>query len=163
MLRIVLLTLSLTLSLAASAFVVETPTTPTTAPTFQQIDKEELASTLGRDLTFKERLAVNTFNKRNLRALRKANKRTLKGLPPVQSNNGSNGWAIAGFACGVVGLLFVGGLLLGPCAIVFSVLGMKKSRQEGAPLKGLAIAGLVCGILASFIWLIILIAAASTL
>ena len=55
------------------------------------------------------------------------------------SGNGS-GWGIASFACGFVGL-FAGALILGPLAIIFGALGLKKK------LRGLAIAGLILGIL----------------
>lgn len=55
-------------------------------------------------------------------------------------SEGGGGWGIAAFACGIVGLL-VAPLLLGPLAIVFGALGLKKK------LKGLAIAGLILGIL----------------
>lgn len=50
------------------------------------------------------------------------------------------GWGIASLACGFVGL-FVGSLILGPLAIIFGALGLKKR------LKGLAIAGMILGLI----------------
>jgi hypothetical protein len=50
------------------------------------------------------------------------------------------GWGIASLACGVLGLLFLP-ILFGPLAIIFGALGLKKK------LKGLAIAGLVLGVI----------------
>lgn len=59
--------------------------------------------------------------------------------PPAQQGGG--GWAIASLSCGVVGLL-VAGIPLGIAAIIFGVLGLSGNR----PLKGLAIAGMIIGI-----------------
>ena len=54
-------------------------------------------------------------------------------------SGGGGGWGIAAIACGFVGLFFAP-LLLGPLAIIFGAIGLKKD------LKGLAIAGLILGI-----------------
>jgi len=59
-----------------------------------------------------------------------------------RSQKEGGGWAIASLACGVTGLL-VAGLPLGICAVIFGVLGMSQDR----PLQGLAIAGLIIGII----------------
>lgn len=57
----------------------------------------------------------------------------------------SNGLAIAGFVCSIVGLIIFG-LILGLLAVIFSAIGLKRA-QAGAKGKGLAIAGLVIGII----------------
>ncbi len=59
----------------------------------------------------------------------------------VNSGGGSDtaGWGIAAFACSFVGL-FVLGILFGILGIVFGAIGLNKS------LKGLAIAGLILGV-----------------
>jgi hypothetical protein len=59
----------------------------------------------------------------------------------VNSGGGSDtaGWGIAAFACSFVGL-FVLGILFGILGIVFGAIGINKS------LKGLAIAGLILGV-----------------
>jgi len=76
-----------------------------------------------------------------------------------------NGLGIAGFVTGLVGLLLcwvpVFGLILAGCGIVLSAVGMSQSTRTGAN-KGLAIAGLVLGIVASIPALFILIAVAAT-
>lgn len=56
--------------------------------------------------------------------------------------------ATVGYVCGV-DVLFVFGIVLGPPRIIFSAIGMKRSRVDGAPLRGLVIAGFVCGIIAT--------------
>jgi uncharacterized protein DUF4190 len=63
------------------------------------------------------------------------------GAPPP---NRGNGLAVAALVCGIVGLLCLG-FILGPLAIIFGGVGISKANQ-GADHKGLAIAGLVLGI-----------------
>lgn len=62
-------------------------------------------------------------------------------LSSAVSSNGK-GMSIAALVCGIVGL-FVGGLILGPLAIIFGAIGMKRGG------RGMAIAGLICGIVAT--------------
>ena len=64
---------------------------------------------------------------------------------------GGKGMSVAALVCGIVGLFF-GGLILGPLAIVFGAIGMKRDG------RGMAIAGLVCGIVATLFSLLILAA-----
>lgn len=64
-----------------------------------------------------------------------------------------NGLAIAGFVCSLVGLFLGFVAVLG---IIFSAIGLSKSNNQGAPHRGMAIAGLVIGIVAGGVWLIIL-------
>ena len=59
--------------------------------------------------------------------------------------------SVAALVCGIVGLFF-GGLILGPLAIIFGAIGMKRDG------RGMAIAGLVCGIVATLFSLLILAA-----
>ena len=51
--------------------------------------------------------------------------------------------------------LFVGGIILGPLAIIFGVIGMKRDG------RGMAITGLVCGIVASLFSLLVIAAVLS--
>lgn len=61
----------------------------------------------------------------------------------------TNGWAIASLICGIIGCIpFLTSLL----AILFGILGIKKSSQPMTGGKGLAIAGLVLGILGVLGW-----------
>jgi hypothetical protein len=64
---------------------------------------------------------------------------------------GGKGISIAAMVCGIVGL-FAGGIILGPLAIIFGAIGMKRDG------RGMAITGLVTGIIAS-LWSILVIAA----
>ena len=65
--------------------------------------------------------------------------------PAVQQ---SNGMAVASLVLGIVSLIlfftFVPPFILGGLAVLFGILGLSKAKQ-GAPNKGLAIAGIVCG------------------
>ena len=63
---------------------------------------------------------------------------------------GGPGLGIAALCCGILGFIFMP-YLLGPLAIVFGALGLK---NDG---KGMAIAGLVLGILQVFLLLIVVL------
>ena len=67
------------------------------------------------------------------------------------ASGGGKGMSVAALVCGIVGLFF-GGLILGPLAIIFGAIGMKRDG------RGMAIAGLVCGIVATLFSLLILAA-----
>ena len=73
----------------------------------------------------------------------------------------SNGIGIAGFVCGLVGLVLCWvpwlGLLLALVGIALSAVGISQGKKKGASI-GLAIAGLVCGIIALIPAIIILVA-----
>lgn len=83
------------------------------------------------------------------------------GPPVPEPQRGSNGLATAGFVLGLLGLLgswipvlnFVG-ILLGVVGAVLAAVGLAKSKRVGAG-KGLAIAGLVLGVLAVIIAIVI--------
>ena len=67
-----------------------------------------------------------------------------------------NGMALAGYYCGVVGLLPVLGLVLGVLAIVFGILGLKhKSRHPAHGGTAHTIVGIVLGAFgALYNWLV---------
>ncbi len=73
------------------------------------------------------------------------------GYPPYAAvpPQPANGMGIAGFVTGLVGLVLFWipliGLLIAGAGIVLSAMGMSRGRRTGAS-TGLAIAGLVCGI-----------------
>src|SRR5918996_2812613 len=85
--------------------------------------------------------------------------------PPAERPQGHPGMAVAGFVCGLVGLVlsaiiicfFIGGpvALVG---VVLSAIGLRQANERGAK-RGLAIAGLVCGVIGVLIALVITIAA----
>ena len=62
--------------------------------------------------------------------------------PPPPSGNG---FAVASLICSILGfcVFFLGGLL----GVIFGLLGLRRAREPGAPGKGLAIAGIVIGVL----------------
>ena len=69
---------------------------------------------------------------------------------PVRS--GGPGMGIAALCCGILGFLFLpSAILLGPLAIIFGVLGL---RNDG---RGMAITGIVLGILQVILVLVILL------
>ncbi|PPK85503.1 uncharacterized protein DUF4190 [Neolewinella xylanilytica] len=108
------------------------------------LDRHDVEASLGRKLTFRERIALG-IAKRQSRRADSAQGEVSQG----------NGMAVAGFVCGVVGL-FVFGVILGPLAVVFSAIGLGKARREGLPLKGLAVAGLILGIVGTIGALIVI-------
>jgi hypothetical protein len=57
----------------------------------------------------------------------------------------SNGLAIAALVCGLVGLLAFS-VILGPLAIVFGGVGLSRAKK-GARHRGMAIAGVVLGVI----------------
>ena len=63
------------------------------------------------------------------------------------SSGGGNGFSIASLVLGILGLFSYYGLLLGPLAIIFGIIGL---NREG---RGMALAGLILGILDIIIWL----------
>jgi hypothetical protein len=71
-----------------------------------------------------------------------------------------NPMAVAGFVCSLCGLIPWLGLIAAVCGIVFSALGLSKAKTTGNG-KGLAIAGLIIGIVLTLPALIIIIAALS--
>jgi hypothetical protein len=75
--------------------------------------------------------------------------------PPRQSN----GLAIASLVCGIVGMLFFG-IVLGPLAVIFGAVGLSRANR-GASGRGQAIAGLILGIVATVLAIVILAAVES--
>jgi hypothetical protein len=71
----------------------------------------------------------------------------------------SNGLAIASLVCGIVGLL-VFGVVLGPLAVIFGSVGLSRANR-GASGKGMAIAGLVMGSIATVVAIALIALAAS--
>jgi hypothetical protein len=57
----------------------------------------------------------------------------------------SNGMAVAALACGIVGL-FVLEIILGPLAIIFGAIALRQAGH-GAGRRGIALAGLILGII----------------
>jgi len=84
------------------------------------------------------------------------------GAPPAQQ--GSNGLAIAALIVGILSILLglflfflFAGLGLGLVAVVLGVLGSNRARAMGGNGRGLAIAGIVTGLLGGLINLVIIL------
>jgi hypothetical protein len=86
------------------------------------------------------------------------NRSTISPTGYGSSTQGSNGLAIAGLVCGLVGVLFFN-IILGPLAIIFG--GVAWSRaNHGARHKGMAIAAVVLGVVDLVIFAVMLAVAA---
>ena len=105
----------------------------------QTITKKTLELTIGRPLTWKEKLAFPLIK----RQLLKSKKFT---TAPFEEKK-TDGLAVAGFICGLVSV-FVAGIILGILGIIFSAiaLGRIKNNPDTRSGRGLAIAGLILGI-----------------
>ena len=77
-----------------------------------------------------------------------------------------NGFAVTALVTGIVGLCLcwvpVLDVLLGTVAIVFGALGWWQHSSKGRGGFGLAIAGLVCGVLTVLVFAVLLAATAAT-
>lgn len=83
------------------------------------------------------------------------------GYPPAAPSAGTNGLGVAGFVTGLLGLIFCWvpwmGILLAIVGVILSGAGMSQGKKRGQS-TGLAIAGLVCGIIALIPAVIIMVA-----
>ena len=77
------------------------------------------------------------------------------GGPPQQ---GTSGLAIASLVCSLVGLLFCG--LPAILGVIFGGVAMSQTKDNARPGRGLAMAGLIVGILAVLVWAALWIAVA---
>lgn len=121
--KVILLVLLFSMTLLPQSFAVVVSNAESTTATAQK-------------LTFKQKMAMKLFKSK----AKKANKENDKVM---------NGFAVAGFVCAVVGV-FVAGFLLGTLGVVFSAIAMNKIKKNPEKFKGkgMAIAGLVIGIVA---------------
>jgi hypothetical protein len=62
--------------------------------------------------------------------------------------------AIASLVCGIIGLL-VFGIILGPLAVIFGGVGLSRANR-GASGKGMAIAGLILGLIATVVAIVLI-------
>lgn len=88
---------------------------------------------------------------------------TSYGYEPAPAQQGSNGMAIAALVLGILsllGLLLVfPGLILGVIALILGIVGVRKANNIAGPgaRKGMAIAGLVMGAIATILSVLMLI------
>ncbi|MFI0236227.1 DUF4190 domain-containing protein [Streptomyces sp. NPDC016845] len=76
----------------------------------------------------------------------------------ASSGTRTNGLAIAGLVCGIVGLFFLS-FVLGPLAIIFGALALRQRAASGG--AGMAKAGLILGIVDVILFVVLMIAAAN--
>jgi len=69
------------------------------------------------------------------------------GVPPTAPR--SNGWALASLICGILGCV---PLITSLCAVIFGVIGIRKANEPQTGGRGMAIAGLILGILGVVAW-----------
>ncbi|AYG78067.1 hypothetical protein DWB77_00174 [Streptomyces hundungensis] len=70
----------------------------------------------------------------------------------------TNGLAVAGLVCGIVGIFFLN-IVLGPLAIVFGAVALRQSAAKGG--GGMAKAALALGIIDVLLFVVLLMVAAS--
>jgi hypothetical protein len=78
---------------------------------------------------------------------------TATSAAPARTQN-SNGLAIAGLVCGLVGLLLFN-YILGPLAIIFGGIGWSRANR-GAAHRGMAIAAVILGVVDLIVWGVLL-------
>ena len=91
------------------------------------------------------------------KSLKKANKKAESFNPPGVRERNPLGFGIASLVLGAVGLFFMS-LLFGSLAIIFGAISLSRYKKFGGTMKGIAIAGLILGIIDVGIMLIILAA-----
>jgi hypothetical protein len=69
---------------------------------------------------------------------------SISTTPATTTRGTTNGWAVAGLVCGIVGL-FIANIILGPLAIIFGGIGWSRANAEGSP-HAMAVASVILGI-----------------
>lgn len=112
----------------------------TTLTDNQGLNRSDLEATLGRKVKLHEWIAFKMVNKK----ARKSTK--AKKTSRSYYEHDGHGFAVAGMVLGILGLVSLNFLfpLLG---IIFSAIALARMRRTGSDLnKGMAKAGLICGI-----------------
>ncbi|WP_369217766.1 DUF4190 domain-containing protein [Streptomyces flavofungini] len=81
------------------------------------------------------------------------------GSSAASSGARTNGFAVAGLVCGIVGL-FLLSFVLGPLAIVFGAIALRQKAVRGSG-GGMAKAGIILGIVDVVLFIVVLAVAAS--
>lgn len=92
---------------------------------------------MGRKMTFMERVGFKVNKKKFVE--------TTNGVKAMAESDTTNTWAIVGF---------VTSLIIAPLGIIFSAIALGQIKRTGQKGKGLAIAGLVIGIVFTAIGII---------
>ena len=100
---------------------------------FKDIKAKDVEIFLGRKMTFLEKVAFKVKKKSFVKILNEEEKK------------GTNGWAIAGFVCS---------LIIPPLGIIFSAISLGQIKKRGEKGYGLALAGLIIGIVFTILILV---------
>ncbi len=120
-----------------------------TADDFLKLTPKQIEESTGEKLGIKERLALRYAQSKIKKEIKKGHvaRDTEFDLNNVAAEGGMTGMAVAGFVCSLVGI-FIAGILLGTLGIIFSAIALGKIKKTGKRGRGLAIAGLIIGIVA---------------
>ncbi|GAB1332872.1 DUF4190 domain-containing protein [Streptomyces sennicomposti] len=80
--------------------------------------------------------------------------------PATSTASRTNGLAIAGLVCGIIGVFFLN-VVLGPLAIIFGAVALRQTAGGGGGGRGMAKAGVVLGIIDLVVFFVLLAVAAS--
>jgi hypothetical protein len=136
----------------SSVSAITATTAPQSSTILVNVTKADIEQKLNRKLTLKERLLL-PFIKKSLK----------RDMAVATDGQKMDGMALTGFILGVLGVFYLG-FLFGLLGIIFSAIGLNNIRKNPDSKKGrgLAIAGLVCGIVGFVGWTLYLIAAIAT-
>lgn len=85
------------------------------------------------------------------------------GLPFVAVSQTRNGFGVTAMVLGIVGLVSCYfGLILGPLAIIFGALGLKRCNSGEATNRAMALSGVILGGIATILYLLIIAAATAS-
>lgn len=102
-----------------------------------KLTRSEVERFMGRKMTFMERVGFKVNKKKFVE--------TTNGVKAMAESDTTNTWAIVGF---------VTSLIIAPLGIIFSAIALGQIKRTGQKGKGLAIAGLVIGIVFTAIGII---------
>jgi predicted PurR-regulated permease PerM len=72
-----------------------------------------------------------------------------------------NGFGIAALVLGILALVLcwtaIGGIVLGVLAVIFAILGIRRANRQEATNKGMAISGLVTGVIGLIIAVVLIV------
>ena len=71
-----------------------------------------------------------------------------------QTRTGTNGFAVAGLCCGIVGI-FLANIILGPLAVIFGGIGLRNANR-GARGHGMALAAVILGVVDVVLYVVLL-------
>jgi hypothetical protein len=126
------------------------------------IDKQISVSNVKESSTPVELDAIHHNTPTKPETFKSGFKKGLKLLKPVSEGPKANGFAIASLVLGILSLItYTAAIAFAILAIIFGFIALKRIRNNPDSFKGrgMALAGLICGIVAIAIWFAIIMAA----